>query len=148
MNISKLGQKDKCIFAIKLAERACTYLQESNARGLLNEAMEISRQWVRTEGNAGEVLYDFLDNEENGFTLFQEAEEDEKRIHAWDCIIDAVAYVSRAAYEKEGAKYLPEPIEAVDENIFTHMVQSLSLCGETEYGYIERIYEQCLEEDE
>ena len=55
-------------------------------------------------------------------------------------ITDAVAYVSRAAYEKEGAKYLPEPIEAVDENIFTHMVQSLSksfpICRTISY-YIE-----------
>ena len=87
-----------------------------------------------------------LDNEENGFTLFQEMEEDEKNISAWDCIIDAVAYVSRAAYEKEGVKYLPEPIEIVDDNIFTHMVQSLILCDSMECEYIEKVYKKCLGE--
>ena len=101
---------------------------------------------VHTEENVGEVLYNFLDNEENGFTLFQEMEEDEKKISAWDCIIDAVAYVSRAAYENEGIKYLPEPIEIVDDNIFTHMVQSLTLCDSMECEYIEKVYKKCLEE--
>ena len=69
-----------------------------------------------------------------------------KKISAWDCIIDAVAYVSRAAYEKEGVKYLPEPIEIVDDNIFTHMVQSLTLCDSIECEYIEKVYKKCLEE--
>ena len=76
MDITKLEQKNKCIFAIKLAEKASSYLKESNVKGLINEAIEVSWKWVE---NVGEVLYNFLDNEENGFTLFQEMEEDEKK---------------------------------------------------------------------
>lgn len=148
MDITKLEQKSKCIFAVKLADRACLYLRENNAIDLIKEALKVSQQWICTEGNAGEVLYDFLDNEENGFTLFQELEEDEKKIHAWDCIIDAVAYVSRAAYEREGAKYLPEPIETVDDSIFAHMAHSLILCGDAEREYIDKVYQKCLEETE
>ena len=79
MDITKLGQKNKCIFAIKLAEKASSYLQVKNVKVLLNEAIKVSWKWVHTEENLGEVLYDFLDNEENGFTLFQEMEEDEKK---------------------------------------------------------------------
>lgn len=146
MDITKLEQKSKSIFAIKLAEKACSYLQESNAKDLLDEAIKVGWQWVRTEENLGEVLYNYLDNEENGFTFFQETEEDEKNISAWDCIIDAVAYISRVAYEKEGAKYLPEPIEIVDDSIFSHMVHSLILCNDMECEYIETIYKKCLEE--
>ena len=148
MDITKLGQKTKCIFAIKLAEKASSYLQESNVKGLINEAIEVSWKWVHTEENLGEVLYNFLDNEENGFTLFQEMEEEEKIISAWNCIIDAVAYVARAAYEKEGVKYLPEPIEIIDDNIFTHMEHSLILCDNMERDYIEKIYQKCMEEVE
>lgn len=147
MNITKLEQKNKCIFAIKLAEKAALYLQECNVISLINEATETSWKWVRTEDNLGEVLYRFLDNEENGFTLCQEMEEDEKNIRAWDCIIDAIAYVSKAAYEKEGVKYFPEPIEIVDDNILTHMIHSLILCDGTEREYIENVYPKCLGED-
>ena len=45
----------------------------------------------------------------------------------------------------EGVKYLPEPIEIVDDNIFTHMIQSLILCNSLECEYIEKVYEKCLE---
>lgn len=148
MDITKLKMKNKCAFAIKLAEKASSYLRESNVKDLINEAIDVAWKWVHTEENVGEVLYDFLDNEENGFTLFQEMEEDEKSISAWNCIIDAIAYVSRAAYEKEGVKYLPEPIENVDDNIFTHMVHSLILCDSLEQEYIEKVYQKCLEEVE
>ena len=79
MDITKLEQKNKCIFAIKLAEKASSYLQESNVKGLINEAIGVSWKWVLTEENVGEVLYNFLENEENVFTLFQEMEEDEKK---------------------------------------------------------------------
>ena len=75
-------------------------------------------------------------------------EKDEKKISAWDCIIDAVAYVSRVAYEKEGVKYLPEPIEIVNDNIFTHMMNSLILCDDMKYEDIEKVYQKCLEEVE
>lgn len=141
MDITKLEQKSKCTFAIKLAERAASYLQESNVKNLINEAMDICWKAVYTEENLGEVLYNFLDNEENGFTLFQEMEEN---ISAWDCIIDAVAYMSRVAYEKEGIKYLPEPIEIVDDNIFKHMMHRLVLCNGMEREYIEKIYQKLL----
>ena len=63
MDITKLEQKTKCIFAIKLAEKASSYLQECNIIGLINEAINTSWKWVQTEENLGEVLYDFLDNE-------------------------------------------------------------------------------------
>ena len=51
MDITKLEQKNKCIFAIKLAEKASSYLQESNVKGLINEAIEVSWKWVHTEEN-------------------------------------------------------------------------------------------------
>ena len=146
MDITKLNQKSKCTFVVKLAERAASYIQKSNVKSLVYEAIDIAWKWIYTEENVGEVLYNFLDNEENGFTLYQEMEKDEKEISAWDCIIDAIAYVSKTAYETEGIEYLPEPIEIVDDNIFTHMMQSLLLCGGMESEYIKNVYQKCLEQ--
>ncbi|MCH5345344.1 MAG: hypothetical protein J1E64_15060 [Acetatifactor sp.] len=99
MDITKLEHKSKSLFAIKLAEKASSYLQESNARSLINKAIEVSWKWIHTE-------------------------------------------------EKVGAKYFPEPIEIVDDNIFTHMVHSLTLCDDMEREYIEEVYQKCLEEVE
>ena len=145
MDITKLNQKNKCIFSIKLAEKVTLYLKKDHSNDIINEAIGIYWKWIYTEENVGEVLYDFLDNEENGLTLFQEMEEDEKNIYAWDCIIDAIAYISRISYEKEGVRCLPEPIEMVDDNILIHMIHSLILCDSIEKEYIENIYKECLE---
>ena len=148
MDITRLNQKSKCIFAVELAKKASSYIEEYNIKNLIDEAIEVGEKWIRTEENAGEILYNFLDNEENGFTLFQEMEEDERNISAWNCIIDAIAYISKMAYEKEGVKYLPEPIEIVNDNIFSHMIYSLTLCSSMEREYIEDVYQRCLEKGE
>lgn len=139
VDIVNWEQKSKCIFAIRLAEKASLYLEESNVKTLIDEAIKISWKWVYTEENVGELLYNFLDDEENGFTLFQEMEEDPKKISAWNCIIDAIAYISRAAYEKEGINYLPESIEIVDDNVLIHMIQSIFLCNNDEHEYVEKL---------
>ncbi|MEH7229141.1 Imm6 family immunity protein [Bacillus safensis] len=46
------------------------------------------------------MLYELLDNEENGITIIQEMSDIETDILAWNCIIDAVAYTSRKAFER------------------------------------------------
>lgn len=140
MKTTKLGKDKKCFFALRIAEEASSYIDDSEVLGVINEALEVSRKWVQSGGNVGELLYDYLDNEENGFTIFQEMEENEQIINAWNCIIDAVAYISRAAYEKEGAEYFPEPIELVDDSIISHMTHSLILCDEKEREYVEELY--------
>lgn len=45
MDITKLKHKSKSLFAINLAERASSYLQESNAKSLINQAIEVSWKW-------------------------------------------------------------------------------------------------------
>ena len=144
MEICKLNKKNKCVFAIKLAERATRYIDDSEAVSLISNAIEIALVFVQTENGNGEILYDFLDNESNGFTIFQEMESDERKRNAWDCIIDAIAYVTKEMYLANGEKYFPEPIEMVDDAIFTHMINSLKSCSIEEFSILENIYKSCL----
>ena len=144
MEICKLNKKNKCVFAIKLAERATRYIDDSEAVSLISNAIEIALVFVQTENGNGEILYDFLDNESNGFTIFQEMESDERKRNAWDCIIDAIAYVTKEMYLANGEKYFPEPIEMVDDAIFTHMINSLKSCSFEEFSILENIYKSCL----
>jgi hypothetical protein len=138
MNISRLSQTEKCNLAIELGERAAKYIDDDAIKRLIADAFNIAKEWNRLE-DAGEVLYDFLDNEEHGFTIYQENEEDEIKINAWNCIIDAIAFVSKMAYLESGVKYLPEPIEIVDDDIFDHMINALSLCGDEEREFINKL---------
>lgn len=79
MEVCKLNKKNKCLFAIKLAERATRYIEDSETVALIDNAIEIALAFVQTEKGNGEILYDFLDNENNGFTIFQEMESDERK---------------------------------------------------------------------
>nr|WP_248138372.1 Imm6 family immunity protein [Bacillus infantis] len=77
-----------------------------------------------------------LDNEENGLTIIQEMSDNETDVAAWNCIIDAVAYTSRKAFEREGVKYYPEPIALVDDTLVDHFI---TMCIENSDIYIRRI---------
>lgn len=69
--------------------------------------------------------------------LLQEFEEDDIKVSAWNCIIDAIAIVSRMAYERMGQRFFPEAIEIiVDDSTFSHMISSLISCDDTEKDYI------------
>lgn len=120
MDISRLSQTEKCNLAIELGERAAKYFDNDAIKSQVADALNLAKMWNESE-DAGELLYDFLDNEEHGFTIYQENEEDEIKINAWNCVIDAIAFVSKIAYLESGIKYLPEPIEIVDDDIFARL---------------------------
>lgn len=147
MDIDCLTQRDKAIFAIRLAEKANFYLQV-DSQNIVKEALFHCWEWIETESDLGEELYFFLDNEENGFTSLQEFEEDAIKISAWNCIIDAIAIVSRMAYEKMGQRFFPEAIEIVDDRTFSHMISALLFCNDTEKDYIASVYDACLKEQQ
>ena len=120
MDISRLSQTEKCNLAIELGERAAKYFDNDAIKSQVADVLNLAKMWNESE-DAGELLYDFLDNEEHGFTIYQENEEDENKINAWNCVIDAIAFVSKIAYLESGIKYLPEPIEIVDDDIFARL---------------------------
>ena len=58
-------------------------------------------------------------------------------------MIDSVAYICRGAFEEQGAKWFPEPIELVDESLFVHLEESLMQFSENRDEY-DRIVLDCL----
>ncbi len=96
-------------------------------------------KWIEYKSDISEELYNFLDNEEYGFTVIQESETNEQVINAWNCIIDAIAFLCKSSYLESGAKYFPEPIELVDDTI-DHMVKSFLLCNKGDRSEIDKLY--------
>lgn len=106
---------------LEIAERLKGHITDKEAVDCVNQATDLSRQWMEDKSDVSVELYDLIDGEDKGFTIFQEAEEDERMIDIWNCIIDAFAYICRKVFEDQGAVYFPEPIELVDEETFNHM---------------------------
>lgn len=124
-----MNEKEKNIFCLKIAEEAKAFIHNSEAETLIEKAIKRGWEWVNTKCDIAEELYNYLDNEENGFTTLQECETDEIIIAAWNSIIDAIAFICKSAYLEAGVKHFPEPIELVDDNTIDHMIRSFLLCN-------------------
>ena len=142
----KLDEKQKVLFFINVAKRCIPFIIDSEQVAIIKDVLECcSKQVLNNELN-GEVLYDFLDNEDNGITVLAEMSEDEKESAAWNCIIDAIAFSSRYAYDAENAKYYPEPIALVDNRLIEHLMKCYYECVSDE-KYIENLFEKLSQDD-
>ena len=92
----------------------------------VGKVLNLCQAWnIDRSLNIAVELYEYLDGEEQSLALYEEAEDDTKMNALWNCMIDSVAYVCRGAFEEQGAKWFPEPIELVDESLFVHLEEAL-----------------------
>ena len=135
-----MKEKEKNKFCLLIANEAKGFIDNKEAKALVELAIKRGWEWIDSECDISEELYEFLDNEENGFTKFQECETDKIIIAAWDSIIDAVAFICKSAYLKAGEEYFPEPIGLVDDDTIEHMIDSFLLCNGGDKKQIEELY--------
>lgn len=138
-NFSSLTDVEKVIFFLGLSEKVLSVFSQKEEQIFAQEVINKCWEWVKSKENIGVILYNLLDDEENGITIIQEMSVNEVDVIAWNCIIDAVAYTSRKAFEKEGVKYYPEPIALVDDTLIDHFIDCFEKCIENSDDYIQRI---------
>ena len=95
----ELRTERKVIFFIGVAKRCLTLINDSKQACIAADALECCWKQLITKKYDGEILYDYLDNEENGLTVFSEMTDDVKEVFALNCIIDAVAFASKFAFD-------------------------------------------------
>ncbi|MDR4314812.1 hypothetical protein CHH55_20540 [Niallia circulans] len=138
-NFSSLTEDGKVIFFLGLSEKVLSVFSRKEDQMLAQEVIYKCWEWLKGKENIGVILYELLDNEENGITIIQEMSDNETDVIAWNCVIDAVAYISRKAFEREGVKYYPEPIALVDDTLVDHFMDCFGKCVENADSYIQRI---------
>lgn len=138
-NFNSLTEDGKVIFFLGLSEKVLSVFSQKEDQILAQEVIYKCWEWLKGKENIGDILYELLDNEENGITIIQEMSDNEIDVIAWNCVIDAVAYTSRKAFEKEGVKYYPEPIALVDDTLVDHYIDCFERCIEDSDIYIHRI---------
>ena len=138
-NFSSLTEDGKVIFFLGLSEKVLSVFSQKEDQILAQEVIYKCWEWLKVKENIGDILYELLDHEENGITIIQEMTDNETDVIAWNCVIDAVAYTSRKAFEKEGVKYYPEPIALVDDTLVDHFIDCFERCVENSDIYIHRI---------
>jgi hypothetical protein len=83
------------------------------------EAMNRAWQWIAGAPITAADLYRCLENEhDTGLVVFfYRAADERERGAAWGVVYTAIMYVIWQAYRAEGAKYVPQTIEATDETM-------------------------------
>lgn len=140
MEFEKLVDNCKVSFFLGLSQKVVSEFSQSKDKVTAQNVVDFCWKWLQDKEFDGEYLYNLLDDENCGITLIQEMSENDKDKVAWNCIIDAVAYTSRKAYETEGAKYFPEPIELVDDTLVEHFIDCFNNCVSNSDDYIKKIY--------
>ncbi|SFB99451.1 Immunity protein Imm6 [Bacillus sp. OV322] len=138
-NFSSLTQDGKVIFFLGLSEWILPVFSKEEDQIIAREVISKCWEWLKGKENIGDILYELLDDEENGITIIQEMSDNETDITGWNCIIDAVAYTSRKAFDREGVIYYPEPIALVDDTVVDHFMDCFEKCIENSDIYIQRI---------
>jgi len=133
-----LSSEQKVVFFIGIAERIIPLNKVDEHMFIAKEAINCCWCQIINRKYNGEVLYNYIDNEENGISIFAELCNDEIESAVWNCIIDAIAFTSRYSYDKEKVKFYPEPISLVDDELVEHMISCYSKCF-VDNKYIEKL---------
>ncbi|MCM1507370.1 MAG: Imm6 family immunity protein [Ruminococcus flavefaciens] len=118
----------KTAFFLTLTMKTVSLINNNVQRNIAEKAIEYCWKWLDGKSHNGDFLYELLVDEENGITIFAENTENISELSAWNCIIDAIAFTSRKAYEYKNTKYYPEPIELVSDQLIHHFMECYNLC--------------------
>ncbi|KRE38717.1 Imm6 family immunity protein [Paenibacillus sp. Soil522] len=139
-NINKLSSDTQVVFLLILSSKIIDIISTSDGYQEAKEALEVCWKWVENKNVSGDSIYEYLDNgDETGLLIQMQYEKDEQKVNVWNCVIDAIAFTNWKAYQNDGEKYLPAPIEAVDEDLINHFITSFNLVDSSDALIIERV---------
>ena len=118
----------KVRFAYKTLQFISINIENTQIKKALENAIQLCNDFFVKNCSVADELYETLVNEDDGFTITQESEQNEDVRLTLDCIIDSIAIITKTAYDKIGQKYYPEPIESVSQETFIHLLNSLQKC--------------------
>lgn len=123
-NWSILPIDKKIIFYLGLSEFIVQSLSDNNFFEDARNTLDICWKWFESKIPTGDEIYTLLDDgtEFGGLFIQMQMDENEENEAKWDCIVDAVSFVNKQAYILEGARYLPAPIENVDDKLIIHFL--------------------------
>lgn len=127
-NFIGLSDNKKTAFLLGLSMKTVSLLCESEQKNISEKTIDYCWEWLCHGSYNGDFLYELLVNEQDGITIFAENTEDISEQAIFNCIIYAVAFTSRKAYESENVKWYPEPIELVSDELIYHFMECYHVC--------------------
>lgn len=106
-------------------------------------------EWIETGRYCGDDIYGVVEDNIclTGFLYYAiEAKKvNNKSTGAWSSIVEAIMYIARKVYEKDGYTSFPDPIAQVEEAMIQLAIELLSETDDVQ-DYTDEIYNLCLKE--
>jgi len=127
--LKNIERKKQVAFYLGLSENIINLLKNSEFYKDARKALDLCWKWFESKQVSGDEIYTLLDDgtEFNGLFIQMQMDEDEANEAIWECVVAAISFVNKEAYESEKALYLPAPIENVDEELINHFLENYSL---------------------
>ena len=143
MNLNpELSKEQQVVLFLVLAEKVKTFFSNDYYINAADNVLKKCWEWLETKKISEIQLYKLIDSlEDDDIVSMQEMDTDENDIDIWDCIIYAVSFTCRSAYEFNGKYYFPQPIEIVDFGYYQEskiVYERLTLGSEKMLDKIER----------
>ncbi|MFF2484315.1 Imm6 family immunity protein [Paenibacillus sp. NPDC058071] len=124
INWSILTMDKKIIYYLGLSESVIQTLSSNDFFEHARSTLDICWEWLGTRIPTGDEIYTLLDDgtEFGGLFIQMQMDVKEENEAKLNCIVDAISFVNKQAYVFEGARYLPAPIENVDDELIIHFL--------------------------
>jgi hypothetical protein len=104
-------------YYLLLTEKVMDQLDNEEGYLQARKTIDMCWDWVKDKKYSGDDLYLMLDNEDDGgVSIYEQFTDDPQQVAIWFCVIYAIAYTIWQAYKHENQKYVPQPIEIVDDD--------------------------------
>lgn len=130
--ISHITIRARVSFYIALAEKLFEGIDNKDD-GYTEARKALDKCWAWLEGKdvTADELYEYLENvDDTGLMIYAYDEKDPNKVAIWNIVITSLMYIIWHAYTIEGAEYVPQTIEAVDETIIDYLINYTSECHE------------------
>jgi hypothetical protein len=140
--INTLTVRGRSAYYLAIAESIFSVIARTDPGfSFARDALDKAWQWVGGVQIAADDLYQYLENErDTGLMVFSwNARTDQTKSAAWNTIVTAIMYLAWEAYKIEGASYLPQTIESVDETIATDLRKHAERSGRLDSAFVGRL---------
>lgn len=134
LNTFKFLESDKQVaFFLGISETIVNLLVASSDFKDVTNALNVCWQWLEDKRYSGDEIYALLDDgtEFTGLYMQMQDEKDHLRELAWGCIVDAISFTTWKAYQYSDEKFLPAPIENVDEDLVYQFLEGFYMIKDT-----------------
>ncbi|MFC7440492.1 Imm6 family immunity protein [Laceyella putida] len=142
---NELASDAQVAFLLAPSDKIVNIISASTGYEKAVEALKECWNWVETKNVSGDKLYEFLDTiDETGLFVLMQLEEDERKLMVWNCVVTAISFTTWKAYKFNGEKYLPAPIEEVDEDLIEYFIDNFNAINAKNKDTLDKLLEYLL----